>query len=237
MIAQWTPMRWPSTWKDPSAVGLLKGAAIDCLLIDAGDELEPVRSAARQQGLKVAATHSPPVGVAIVKGAWPGVKMARGGANQLAAGPTGVPWVDSNGFVIRLQAALHPETEIWVDAPPKDSFRFTGDSYLVGIADCAAHGGRWIISLDDALTVGLTAQKPDAQATWTRITAAAAFFAAHKAWAGYLPVAVAGVISDFSGPNEFFSRELLNLLARAGLHYRIVRKDSAAATSSMACAR
>src|SRR5207247_5923998 len=188
--------------------------------VDTGDELEPVRSAARQQGLKVAAPNSLPAGVAIVKGSWPGVKMARGGGNQVTgnhvtAGPTGVPWVDSNGFIIRLHAALHPEVEVWVDAPPKDSFRFTGDSYLVGIADCAAHGGRWIISLDDALTAGLTAQKPDAQATWTRITAAAAFFAARKAWAGYVPVAVAGVISDFSGANEFFSSELLNLLARA----------------------
>jgi hypothetical protein len=61
------------------------------------------------------------------------------------------------------------------------------------------------------------------------LSAAAAFFAERKTWAGYTPMAVVGVVSDFSGPNEFFSQELLNLLARAGQHYRILRKDRSAA--------
>ena len=33
MMAQWTPMRWPDTWTDPSALDLLHGTAIDYLLI------------------------------------------------------------------------------------------------------------------------------------------------------------------------------------------------------------
>jgi hypothetical protein len=41
-----------------------------------------------------------------------------------------------------------------------------------------------------------------------------------KAWPDYIPRAVAGVVSDFTGDNEFFSHELLNLMGRAGLHYR-----------------
>jgi hypothetical protein len=44
----------------------------------------------------------------------------------------------------------------------------------------------------------------------------------------YSTIAVAGVISDFAGQNEFFSREQLNLLDRAGLHVRILPKNKLA---------
>ena len=56
---------------------------------------------------------------------------------------------------------------------------------------------------------------------------AAGFFAARKAWADYVPEAVVGVVSGFSGQNEFLSHELLNLLGRAGQQYRIILKEKA----------
>src|SRR5205823_459382 len=100
-------------------------------------------------------------------------------------------------------------------------------AYLTAIADSASRGGRWIVSLDDRLAGGIAARQPQTMDAWKRITAAAGFFAAHKEWAAYSPAAVTGVISDFSGKNEFFGRELLNLLDRAGQHYRILLKDRA----------
>ncbi len=218
MTAQWTPMRWPDTWTDPSALNLLQGTAIDYLLIGKSEALGPVRARAQQEGLHVADSGAVPAGVTRVKGEWPGVRMSRGGGGA-AGGPTGVPWVDSNGWRIRLESALHPETSVWVDARP------AAGSYLTAIADCASRGGRWIVSLDDTLTAGLRAGEPRALDTWKKAAAAAGFFAARKAWAGYAPLAVVGVVSDFTGQNEFFSRELLNLLDRAGQHYRIVLKD------------
>ena len=36
-----------------------------------------------------------------------------------------------------------------------------------------------------------------------------------------------------AGPNEFLGQELLNLLARAGLHYRILRKDAIASLAGL----
>jgi hypothetical protein len=83
-----------------------------------------------------------------------------------------------------------------------------------------------VIALDTHLADGLAAAKPEAADIWKHIAATAGFFAAHKAWNGFQPAAVAGVISDFAGPNEFLGQEMLNLLARAGLHYRILRKDA-----------
>jgi hypothetical protein len=133
--------------------------------------------------------------------------------------------VDSNGWAIRLAAALHPGSAVWVDAAPAEKSFLTAGSYLIAVADSAAFGGRWIVSLDNSLAVSLAAGKSDALATWSRLTAAAGFFADHKAWPAYVPMAVVGVVSDFIGENEFFSQELLNLLARAGQHCRILPKD------------
>lgn len=224
MTAQWTPMRWPDTWTDSSALNLLKGTAIDYLLIGKG--LETVRSRALREGFDVADSDAVPAGVTRVKGEWPGVRVSRGGRGA-SGGPTGVPWVDSNGWLIRLESALHPESSVWVDAQP------VAGSYLTAIADCASRGGRWIVSLDDALAAGVAARQAQALDTWKKAAAAAGFFAAHKAWAGYSPLAVVGVVSDFTGANEFFSRELLNLLDRAGQHYRIVLKDRVASLASL----
>src|ERR1035437_4864340 len=91
MTAQWTPMRWPDGWKDPGMLDLLKGMAIDHLLIGTGPEWSAVRSRAAEDGLHVSEPGAPPAGVEIVKGQWPGVKMERGGGGGAGAGPTGNP--------------------------------------------------------------------------------------------------------------------------------------------------
>jgi hypothetical protein len=218
-------------WTDSSTLNLIKGSAIDYLLIDKGDEFEPVRTQARQMGMRIGVPDEAPSGVTMIKGQWPGVKSARSDAGRVTAGPTGNPWVDSNGWQIQLAAALHPETAVWVNAPPAENFRGSAGAYLIAVADSGAYGGRWVISLDNQLASGLAARHPDALETWQKLTAAAGFFAQRRAWAAYAPVAVVGVVSDFSGPNEFFSHELLNLLARAGQNCRILLKDAVAASS------
>ena len=110
-MTPWTPLRWPDSWKDPAALDLLKGTPIDYLVIPKTAELEPVRVRAQQLGLHLAVPGVAPEGVQIVKGAWPGVAMGRGGGGA-ASGPTGVPWVDSNGWQVRLQSVLHPKVAV-----------------------------------------------------------------------------------------------------------------------------
>jgi len=224
-------MRWPDTWKDPAALDLVKGTAIDYLLLSKSADLADVRTRAQQLGIQSGDPDSAPAGVEIVKGAWPGVQMGRARGQGAGAGPTGVPWVDSNGWAVRLSRTLHPDRSAWVNAAPADRAFVTADSYLIAIADSAAYGGRWIVTLDAPLAQGLAAGNGASLATWKKVTAAAGFFAAHNAWQNYLPRAVVGVVSDFSGDNEFFSHELLNLLGREGLHYRILPKDQIAAAS------
>src|SRR5512142_1027962 len=109
MNTGWTPMKWPAAWKDPRTLDLLKGTAINYLVIEKGSDIGPVAARAQQQGLTIGEAASPPAGVTVIKGEWPGVKLTQSGAlDRASAGPTGVPWVDSNGWKIRLTAALEP---------------------------------------------------------------------------------------------------------------------------------
>jgi hypothetical protein len=231
MTVDWTPFRWPATWTDPSALSLLRGTAIDYLLVDKGPEFESVRSLARQGGFQVADPAALPAGVSLVKGEWAGVLMSRGAGGGASAGPTGVPWVNSNGWAVRLAGALHPSTAVWVQTPPAENARIAPDSYLITMSDSASHGGRWVIALDAPFAAGLAAQRPESIAAWKKLCDVAAFFAGHKEWAGYQPQAVVGVVSDYTGDHEFFGGELLNLLSRAGQHYRILLRDKVSEAS------
>jgi hypothetical protein len=223
MNVEWTPFRWPDAWTDPAALSLLRGTAINYLLIENGAKFDAVRAQAREAGLAVADPAAIPAGIAVVKGDWAGVR--RGGGNGASAGPTGVPWVDSNGWAVRLAAAMQPKTAIWVQAAPEEKAVHSAAAYLTTLADTAAYGGRWIITLDTGLAGRLAGNEAAAVAVWKRICDGAAFFAAHKDWAAWEAQATVGVISDFTGEHEFFAGELLNLLARAGQHYRLLRKD------------
>ena len=215
-------MRWPGSWKSPSAIGLLKGTPINWLLVDRDAGLGPVIEEAKRAGLEVAEMASPPAGVDLIAGEWPGVAMSRGGGGA-SAGPTGVPWVDSNSWKIRLEAARRPGATIWVDAPPKGP-RLRSSSYQTAIADAAAHGGRWVISPDAQLAAGLVDGKADALQTWQEMAGVAAFFAMRRPWAGYVPEAVVGVISSFAGDDEFMGQELLNLIGRTNQQYAVLVK-------------
>jgi hypothetical protein len=221
MNAEFTPMRWPRSWQSPAAVGLLKGTPINWLVVDKDAGLVPVIEEAKRAGLQIAEPASPPAGVVIVPGVWPGVAMARGGGTS--AGPTGVPWVDTNSWKVRLEAARRPGANIWVDAPPTGAFIRPG-SYRTAIADAAAHGGRWVISLDAELAAGMAAGKADALRTWREIAGTAGFFAMRKQWPAYLPEAVVGVASSFDGEDEFMGQELLNLIGRTNQQYAVLVK-------------
>jgi hypothetical protein len=224
-------MKWPAAWTKPSAVDLLDKSSINCLLFEDPDKFGPVIARARQKGLAVFSVKTLPPGVFLVDGEWPGVKLTESGiVDRASAGPTGAPWVDSNGWKVLLAAALNPGKEIWVEAEPRKP-RLAGESYLIAVADAAAAGGRWIILLDGELAEGVVAGKTGAVRTWQKLTGAAAFFAARADWSEYQPAAVLGILSDFSGKNEFMSHELLNLVARSNQQYRVIPKGSVSAAA------
>ena len=123
---------------------------------------------------------------------------------------------------------------VWLRfAPPATPRVVLLESYLRAIADTGAWGGRWVVALDSDLQAGLARGDRKALATWKSIAAAVAFFERHPAWSSLEPLGVIGVISDFAGPNETTGQEVLNLMGRRSLAYRIL-ESSAAATASLA---
>ena len=222
MSSELIPMRWPRQWQNPSALDRIANTPINCLLFEENGLLRSVIERAQRSNIRVIQTLPQTSAITVIQGEWPGVKMSRSGDHDTAStGPTGLPWVDSNGWKVRLAAALNPQSTIWVDAPPKTPLP---GSYPLCSADIAACGGRWIITLDDQLADGVDTSNGDALETWKGLIQSTEFFAAHSDWSAYAGVAVVGVISSFSGDDEFLSHELLNLLTRTTEQYRIIPK-------------
>ena len=164
----------------------------------------------------------PPPGAEVVKGEWPGIRMAQG-KGDATSGPTGAPWIDSNGWLVRLARARKPGAAVWVAAdPPKSTEIVPFSRHLVALADAAAHGGQWVVTPDPGLVRALSARLPAALDGWKKMVAAIAFFQTHSAWNAWPADAVLAVVSSFSGENEFFSHELLNLTARTNISYAIL---------------
>jgi hypothetical protein len=167
--------------------------------------------------------------VAVAGNVWPGVNISQGGGDG-AAGPTSLPWLDSNGWYIQLaRARLHAPLWVVFDPPGKGTV-FSAQSYTNAIADSEIAGGRWLISLDDDLRASLAEGAAPALESWRQIAAAARFFRDHAEWKSYRSLGLVGLISDFSGSNFQIGGEILNLMARRDLLFRVIWKAQAAAS-------
>lgn len=228
---------------------LLEGTAINCLVVDgsAGD-LQPIIAEARKRGLVVVGPGEPSVAwlsradvarrstspvLALTDNVWPSIRLsANGDEGAVDAGPTGVPWIDSNGWFVQLARTVAPKKAVWIVAePPGPKVVRPVESYSAAVADAAAWGGRWVVSLDTRLRAELAARKPQALLAWRNIARMLAFFETHKDWRAWQSMAVLAVLSDFAGPNEFFSMKALNLIVRRQLPLRIMDKTQPGAWS------
>ena len=161
---------------------------------------------------------------------WPGMRPQKQEAGvDAVSGATARPWLDSNAWYVRLARGLAAPKVVWLAFEPADEGPApTADAYVQALADTEAGGARWLVSLDRSLRAGLSEGSGPARDTWGRLGRALDFFRRHSAWRGYLSVGQIGVLSDFSGTNEFLSHEVLNLLARRSALFRAMRKDATA---------
>jgi hypothetical protein len=174
--------------------------------------------------------HSPASFLGVAGNVWPGFPESPDDEFDAWTGATGRPWLDSNAWYVRLARTLVTPKTLWLSFdPPESPTPPSATSYVQAIADTALYGGRWVVSLDPALRLGLVEGRPAAMATWTQIARALAFFQEHRAWGDYRPVGQLGVVSDYSGSDESLSHEVLNLLARQGSLYLILAKKRALA--------
>ena len=126
---------------------------------------------------------------------WPTLRLGRA-----VAGPTGDPWINSNGWRIQMLRA-RDRKPVWLDTKP------ASPNVELAVAEAETYGGRWVATADPA--------------TLPQTQKAIAFFEANKHWRTWRPVAKLAVVSDFAGPNEFPAGELLNLLSRRQIPYQL----------------
>jgi hypothetical protein len=157
---------------------------------------------------------------------WPGVSLETMQGDTAVAGPTGIPWVNSNGWFSLLAAELAPGKTLWLDFDPPDASNVLHPArYDLAIADSQAYGSRWIISLDDNLRAALPKGNAQAKGVWEKICETLAFFESHREWEAFKPRGILAVISYFRGENAYLSGEVLNLLNRRGVQFQIVERS------------
>jgi hypothetical protein len=174
---------------------------------------------------------SPSPILAVQDNVWPATALAPARGDALS-GPTNSPWIDSNAWFLRLARVRARAKTCWLlFDPPGPGNIVPAETYLRAVADAASFGGRWVVSLDEKLRDGLAAGEPGAVETWKTLASALAFFEKHRGWNSLEPQGVVGVVSDFAGADEMVGTELLNLMGRRNLPYRIVDKAEADAAS------
>lgn len=168
--------------------------------------------------------HTSSAVLAIADGVWPQVQT-QGGSEAAVAGPTTLPWVESNGALLTLARVKARDKGLWLAAePPKKP---AGDGYILAAVDAEVHGGRWVISLDDELRAGLAAGNADALTVWKRMSGTLAFLKRHGEMIAYPAAGPLALISDFSGANEELVHEVMNLLPRRRLPFRTIERSGA----------
>lgn len=189
-------MNWPQSWGPPQHRSFPR-ASINCIVLD-----EPptagLSAAYAADGIAVTTLKDP--GIVLAPGSkWPQVQT--GGNTGTDAGPTGVPWVNANGYLVQLTRALNPGKPVWLDyGAPRENSVLTADMLRLAVCDAAAYGGRWVMrpSTDNLPALIKTAD----------------FFVRRQSWQAYRPIANLAVVADFAGANRTLAVETLNLLAR-----------------------
>lgn len=206
--ADWVPFLWPAAWRDPAKIDLIRGTVFNCAIGD--DIAPPVREALNKAGIDAASLKTAPVTV-LKDARWPQVRTGSNG--DADAGPTGSPWIDSNGYAIQIARALAPGKPVWLNEAPPANRALKPDDYCLAICDAAVYGGHWLPS--------------PAFEAWPRIAALQKFFLDHREWDQFRPAARLGVISDFTGPHYDLAMETLNLLTRQYVPFEIIPESRA----------
>ena len=210
-----------------AAIRTARAAGLSAVAMDAvppGDSGIPVIAWTKSGGALWGA-NSPVLSIA--DGLWPGVPQEK----TPTGGPTNLPWIDSNGALLAMAHALAPGKVVWIVVDPPRKAKLTVENYLLAVADSEAYGGRWLISLDDAMRAGLAATNAQALADWKRITDVSAFFEQNKATQTYQRMGRLAVMSNFSEPDRFFGEDALNMLPRLREPFRVIPRSGALAAS------
>ena len=142
------------------------------------------------------------------QGLWPGIVIEHGG--KVMAGPSSNPWINTNtGFLRFLRADT--DSAVWLSVSPPENTVIPPERYGVAIADAAAAGARWIVTLDEDLATRLLKGEAHALADWKRINSYASYFERHRDWREFRPFSRLALTQD-SDSGGLLSASLLDLM-------------------------
>jgi len=133
--------------------------------------------------------------------------------------PSSQPWIESNTWLVRSFAFVSLSRAVWISSQLENA---SAIDYQRAVADAAAAGGRWIVSLDDTLRTRLRARDPSALETWHRVSSYLKFAESHAAWRSLVPYGNVGIVVDSARAKQDASEEYLNLVARRQVPYQLV---------------
>lgn len=136
--------------------------------------------------------------------------------------PSSQPWIESNIWLVRSFAFVSPSRAVWISSQLENA---SAIDYERAVADAAAAGGRWIVSLDDTLRTKLRARDPSALETWHRVSSYLKFAESHAAWRALVPYGNVGIVVDSASTKQDASEEYLNLVARRQVPYQLVARS------------
>jgi len=134
--------------------------------------------------------------------------------------PSSEPWIQSNIWLVRSLGLASPSRPVWISSQPEKA-----SDYPRAVADAAAAGGRWIISLDDAFRARLLARDAVAIEAWRRLSIYVKFAESHAAWRALAPYGNVGIVLDPAGMNPDIADEYLNLITRRQVPYRLLARS------------
>lgn len=210
------------------------GADLDGLALEG--EFPPEFSASLRQAagsklvIEIAKDAAPqrgnPAAIAVLAGVEPsGRNLAEMG---IRGSPSSQPWIESNLWLARSFALVSPSRPVWISSELEDA---SASDYARAVADAAAAGGRWVVSLDDVLRAKLRAQDPSALEVWHRLSKYLRFAESHAAWRTLAPYGNVGIVLDSASGKQDVADEYLRLVTRRQVPYQLVARSGLNATA------
>jgi hypothetical protein len=146
--------------------------------------------------------------------------------------PSSQPWIESNIWLVWSLAIPSSSRLVWISSQLEKPLAV---DYERAIADSSTAGGRWIISLDDALRAELRTHNVSALETWSRLATYLNFANTHTAWHALAPYGKVGIVLDPASSPPDRVDEYLKLATRRQVPYQLISRSELNGTGWTKC--
>ena len=136
--------------------------------------------------------------------------------------PSSEPWIESNIWLVRSFALGSSPPPVWISSQLENA---SANDYARAVADAAAAGGHWIISLDDALRTKLRTRDATALETWRHLSSYVRFAEDHAAWRALAPYGNVVFLLDPASTKTDPPDEYLTLTTRRQVPYQLLARS------------